>query len=475
MDSTGGNNMKLFARYLPGLLVTVLGALFLFSCDNDTVVGSDEGIIQIDAVVFTVTGRSVSSNKLSASGIVKNTGSSRISPMWYIDGEFYADSKKTLIFSGDATIEYSKTALKIDDSDDITFQISSKVSIKNCDPGNYGVITIDDCSPMIRYVEITTENENSSDNAICIKGTAGYPSLYNITIKDYASGIKMYPTLDALMRYSVIDSLSYDDGEGYCIKLYSEGESGDESATIDLSWAYTDIVPTNGNYAIDNRNPKHRIWAGNNWWGNPNPEKSMLFSFPDSVYYSPVATTPHGLGAGKISIPQENPFQTAVEFELAGDYESALEIYYEIIQNETDTAYKRRAIKSIIKINHAKNLDYSGVRKIIQRESAQAVKGYGQILDYLSCEVLIKEKRHEEAVSLLTQKADEYKGSYMEVEMLTRAAMVYGRQMKNKDKVKEYADRVAIINPGEPILDSLYRLAGMTLNIMTNSVRNLRM
>jgi len=47
----------------------------------------------------------------------------------------------------------------------------------------------------------------------------------------------------------------------------------------------------------------------------------------------------------------------------------------------------------------------------------------------------------------------------MEVEMLSRAAMVYGGSMNNKEKAKEYADRVAIINPGEPILDSLYRLA----------------
>ena len=48
----------------------------------------------------------------------------------------------------------------------------------------------------------------------------------------------------------------------------------------------------------------------------------------------------------------------------------------------------------------------------------------------------------------------------MEIEMLCRAAMVYGSNMKNAEKAKEYADRVASINPGELVLESIYRLAG---------------
>lgn len=59
---------------------------------------------------------------------------------------------------------------------------------------------------------------------------------------------------------------------------------------------------------------------------------------------------------------------------------------------------------------------------------------------------------------MLTQKADEYAGSSMEVEMLCMAATVYGRQLKNMEKLKEYADRVASINPGEPKLNSLYQM-----------------
>lgn len=95
--------MKCIIRYLPGLIFTAIAVLFLFSCDNDNVVGSDEGVIQINNVVFTVTDRTVSSNKLTATGTIKNNGSSKISPLWYIDGEFYADSTQKLILGGDVT------------------------------------------------------------------------------------------------------------------------------------------------------------------------------------------------------------------------------------------------------------------------------------------------------------------------------------------------------------------------------------
>ena len=93
--------MKMNKKVILAIIMAFSAILFSVSCDNDNVVGSDEGVIQINDVVFTVTDRTVSSNKLTATGTVKNTGSSKISPLWYIDGEFYADSNKTLILGGD--------------------------------------------------------------------------------------------------------------------------------------------------------------------------------------------------------------------------------------------------------------------------------------------------------------------------------------------------------------------------------------
>ena len=156
------------------------------------------------------------------------------------------------------------------------------------------------------------------------------------------------------MRYCIISDLNEQDG--HCIILDSYG--GD-SATIDLSYAQTDIIPNGSSKAIRNESPVHTILAYNNWWGSASPDSSLLFSEPEYVYAKPYAASSYGFGASKISIQQENPFQVAADYELAGDYKSALEIYYDIIEKESDTAFKRRAIKSIIKINHEVNPDYS--------------------------------------------------------------------------------------------------------------------
>jgi len=79
--------------------LTLLGS----SCENNTVVGSDEGVTKINNVSFTITGLETSSSSLKATGTVKNTGSSKITSPWYIEGQFYADSTLSLKLGGDNT------------------------------------------------------------------------------------------------------------------------------------------------------------------------------------------------------------------------------------------------------------------------------------------------------------------------------------------------------------------------------------
>jgi len=97
--------MKLYAQVILAGIMVFFVLFFHVSCDSDdeTLVGSEKDIRLIKDVHFTVTEREVSSNKLKASALVKNTGTTKITPPWYIDGEFYADSTKKLILGGDAT------------------------------------------------------------------------------------------------------------------------------------------------------------------------------------------------------------------------------------------------------------------------------------------------------------------------------------------------------------------------------------
>ena len=87
------------------LMLIVLALTFLgSSCEtSDPIVGSNQGITVINHVSFTITDLVTSSSSLTASGTVKNTGSSKITPAWYIEGQFYADSTLTLKLGGDNT------------------------------------------------------------------------------------------------------------------------------------------------------------------------------------------------------------------------------------------------------------------------------------------------------------------------------------------------------------------------------------
>ncbi len=87
------------------LLITLIITALTFlgsSCEQDPVIGPDPGKDPI-RVTFTITSQLVTSNKLSVSGKVKNTGSSTITAYWYIEGQFYADNTYTLLLGGDVT------------------------------------------------------------------------------------------------------------------------------------------------------------------------------------------------------------------------------------------------------------------------------------------------------------------------------------------------------------------------------------
>jgi hypothetical protein len=81
------------------LAVILICLLYLGCKDSSPVVGSAE-VNPITTASFTVTGFQATGTELSATGRVRNNGSARISPPWYIEGIFYSDSTLTLQLGG---------------------------------------------------------------------------------------------------------------------------------------------------------------------------------------------------------------------------------------------------------------------------------------------------------------------------------------------------------------------------------------
>ena len=87
----------------------LLVSLFLYliiigsSCETSDPIVGDPGVPVITNVSFNVTALNVSSDKLTATGTVRNNSSVRIAPPWNIEGQFYSDSTFTLKLGGDVT------------------------------------------------------------------------------------------------------------------------------------------------------------------------------------------------------------------------------------------------------------------------------------------------------------------------------------------------------------------------------------
>ena len=115
----------------------------------------------------------------------------------------------------------------------------------------------------------------------------------------------------------------------------------------------------------------------------------------------------------------------------------------------------------MMRVYERSDLDYDGLRNLIKNELQTATSWYKESLDYLICELLVREGKYEEAVSAFSEKADEHTDSPMKVEMIARIANIYGDYLGDTAKAKEYADRTAFINPGQGIVMSAYASAGI--------------
>ncbi len=240
----------------------------------------------------------------------------------------------------------------------------------------------------------------------------------------------------------------------------------------------------NGTYhAIRNLNTFNLDVDYNHW--NGETDNSKLFEYPAYITKEYVGSEYSGKGAYKMASPvvQTNPVFEAVKLEKAGDLSGAREIYNRILNTSDEPHTRRKAIKLMIRTFEIDDnaLYYDECRRLIQEELKTADSWYKASLDYLLCNLTVKEAQKEfcsstesltkrekrfrtsvmKAIEQFEQKSEIYDYTSMQVEMLARIATLYGDYLCDKVTAKYYADKAASINPGQPILLPAYLAAGV--------------
>jgi hypothetical protein len=131
---------------------------------------------------------------------------------------------------------------------------------------------------------------------------------------------------------------------------------------------------------------------------------------------------------------------------------------------ETETGKRQYIILSMLRISDNFSHDYSGLRGIVSDELKISSSWQKASLDFILCDLLLREGRPNEARDAYLKKIDEYKGTSMEVEMLGRVAQISGDYLYDKAQAKVYAERAALLNPGQETLRLAYASADMNYN-----------
>jgi hypothetical protein len=74
--------------------------IVLMACEPvQPITGSDD-VFVLNGAQIVITGYSLSSNTLTATGTIKNTSTGTYTPVWYLEGDFYTDSTFTFKLGG---------------------------------------------------------------------------------------------------------------------------------------------------------------------------------------------------------------------------------------------------------------------------------------------------------------------------------------------------------------------------------------
>ena len=360
------------------------------------------------------------------------------------------------VTGGDATIERATTGIRInaggtlDNLDGSTYR---KLTIQNCGTG----LRVYNTSPTIRKILLTgNSSQVTLHGGIAADGTSAAPTFSYSTMQSNSRGAYFYNS-DGSMEKVFIDSSN----TGHSIHL--EGASG-SLALEDSSYIAPDTA--NGKKAIFQDSNSTDIYAYRNYWGTDSPTSS-LFDVTGTVYYSPYLTSSDMSGftyGAKPVVLSPTSYEIAKEFEREGRLDQAFEAYREAVPESDDKVIKRRSIKKMIYLASQIGKGYEEVRSAINNELIDADVQYAAILDYLLTDITFCEGDYSGAVSELTHKAESYKNTWMECEMLTFAAVISGDYLGNKEQARTLADQAAKINPGYGSLDIAYNASGVKYN-----------
>jgi hypothetical protein len=360
----------------------------------------------------------------------------------------------TLEATSDFTIEYA----------DCGIDLYSGASMKN---GNY-TVTIRQCrqagiwanntTTPIRNILCTDTSTSSYQNgAITVTGADAAPKISRCKALHSYYGIKIGSTFDNPM--ACVDS---------CIVRFPTTDAIVvlSNCRVDLD-GYNNIHPQ-GSYKALNNPSSGSISANNNYWGSASPVWADIITFPDLVTKTVYNSTPHDTttiaGTYKQLFLAEHLnsfYERADELENSGDWSGALTIYKNLISQETDPGNKKYILLSMLRITDNFTREYSGLKSIVLNESKTASSWYKASLAFLFCDLLLREGKTSEALSLFKKEIGEYNGTAMEVEMLARIAEIYGDYLGDKTKAKEYAKQAALLNPGQVSLRFAYASAGI--------------
>ena len=388
---------------------------------------------------------------------VKNTGRLKIIPnSWGIPSYF--------------DIENAVTGLYLSNSSALDKTDTDLLTITDCETGIY----VYNCSPDIHNVKIIGID---TDEGIEISGSQANPDIYKVAVgasgdsPDY--GLVIYPYTDATIRYSNLAYAAYDHlFVGYGASAFIDTRHNNIVSDNAGRWAIY-CSELQYQYPVD----VFQVFFDT----DPYLEAEDIISDDEKITNWPYRSlSSYSNGAPKISMPvyAENPLVRAEELEHSGNVDQALALYKDIIKTCDYPPNKRNAIKSIMRICEKNQLPYNEIRDIITQELA-TVKTldstsheyiwYRPSLDYLMIELDIQEAKRlkgleqeellRSAANKFEQTSSAYNGEPMEVEMLARVANIYGDMLNDPATAKQYANRAAQINPGQPVLFAAYRSA----------------
>jgi len=213
-----------------------------------------------------------------------------------------------------------------------------------------------------------------------------------------------------------------------------------------------------------NNSSTGQVDATYNWWGAPSPDDSLFAGNVDYTLYQSSAV--YGSGAlkpaGAPAIP--NKLILAGRYEREGNYGEALRLYNEVIVEESNKYKRKFAISSILRCNDKFGKDYSALRSILRKELVDTDLSYCAPIDFIESDLLFREGRYREAIDSYSSKLEKYRGTGMEVEMLVRIAQIYGDYLGDKGRVRDFADRAAVLNPGQDTMRFAYAASGIEYN-----------